>query len=365
MSILCYRFLSCYRFFLTVLLLYASCAPIAFSCESAFSPGVKELINFVREKDPQGERFGEIWEQRISEAMKARWTVEDVRKFLNAMKNRIGVEDTLKRIQTPSYFFQMDYKKFIEMVSVYEEYLGVAGVNQRLRRSLNGFHRGNAEEVRAIIAYLATRYFDVETSSSTIQAMMLNDLSSFSEANRSSLEEIVEYLKGYIVGANPSSTIKEMMEKSFIAFSRTNLRDLKPVVEYLKEYFDGANPGDTIQAMMKQSFIAFSRANLRDLKPLVEYLEGYIVGANPRDTIQEMMRKSFIAFSRANLKELVKVVGYLENLIGKEKVKAKLQADFNSFSSIKLAQLEELEKKWGPKKMKQHLEYNLRYLPTR
>ncbi len=326
MPILCYRFLSCYRFFLTVLLLYASCTPIAFSCESAFSPAGQEFINFAREHLPEGKRFGGMWEQRISEATNPRWKPEDVGKFLKEMKKRIGVEDTLKMIQSTTYFFRMDYASFTEMVGLYEAYLGAAGVNQHLRTRLNGFHRGNVKEIKAIIAYLK-RYFGVEASKSTIQAMMRSSLSSAYTVNLSRLEAAVEYLKEYIVGANPRFTI---------------------------------------QALMESNFESFYKANLSRLKEVVEYLEGYIVGANPRSTIKEMMEKSFIAFSRANLRELEKVVKYVESLIGKEKVKAKLQADLHSFSSITLAQLKKLEKKLGPEKMRQSLEmYNLQYLLLR
>ena len=105
------------------------------------------------------------------------------RVFLEKMEARIGVEQTLKRIQAPSYF-RMSYVNFKDIVSLYEEYIGVEGVTQRLNRSLGGFDKGNVEAVRAVITYLQIYFGGKEEGKLAIQQIMKKNLRGFSNANK-------------------------------------------------------------------------------------------------------------------------------------------------------------------------------------
>ena len=208
----------CIKGFILIIFVYSiSYAPLAFPCVLAFSSPGEVFINFAN-KNQGG--FGTVWEKKISQYLKkTNWTTEDAKSFLEALEARIGVENTLKRIKTPSYFGLTNYVNFKDRVRLYEEYIGVEGVTQRLNRSLNGFEKGSVEDIRATITYLQDYFGGKEESKLIIQQMMHRNLNGFSSIIKSELQETVKYLEGYM-GASYKSVIQEKMKKNLWAFSR-------------------------------------------------------------------------------------------------------------------------------------------------
>ena len=91
-----------------------------------------------------------------------------------------GVEDTLKRIKSVSYFSFMRFESFKERVDFFSGYIGEEGVKERLRKSLGGFHKGNIEEMRLVIEFIEA-YIGREG----VKERMKKDLEGFSRAKQS------------------------------------------------------------------------------------------------------------------------------------------------------------------------------------
>ena len=97
--------------------------------------------------------IGTEWEQKVKHALNG-WSVSSAVKLLNFLNERIGKENTLKRIKSLSYFQWMRWESFSRRVLLYEEYIGEAGINFRLLHSLGGFDRGSVDEIRQVIKFI-------------------------------------------------------------------------------------------------------------------------------------------------------------------------------------------------------------------
>ena len=172
-------------FFIYLFFLFVSFPIVSFACPESFSSDSiapdSSFVNFA--KKHLGETMGVRWEQRITDATK-KWSRKDIEDFLNFLQNRIGTEDTLKRIKSPSYFKLTSYKKFKERVFLYEEYIGKEGVTMRLRRSLGGFHIGEVSEIRDVIEYVVG-YIGVEET----KQRMKENLQGFSRLTPNQLKQ--------------------------------------------------------------------------------------------------------------------------------------------------------------------------------
>ncbi len=271
-----------HRFFLLIIFVYSiSYAPLVFPCVLAFSSPGEVFINFAN-KNQGG--FGTVWEKKISTYLKkGNWTAEDAKSFLEEMEARIGVKQTLKRIKTTSYFWMMSYVSFKDRVSLYEEYIGIDGVTKRLNRSLGGFDRGNVEDIRDVITYLHIYFGGKEgylgaspkPVKPVIHEMMQRSLVAFSSTSKSKIQEVIEYLEGYL-GVSSKPVIQEMMQRNLVAFSSTSKSKIQEVVEYVEGYL-GASSKPVIQRMMQNDFIGFEKATRSNLKDFAEYVKKIIL----------------------------------------------------------------------------------------
>ena len=250
-------------------------------CAGEFSP-VSVFVNFA--KDNLGESYsshlGPEWEGKLRSALKSRSTlkswssIDETEFFLLYLHDRIGLEETVKRIKAVSYFRFSGYEKFFDTVDFYESYIGGKKgeelVTLRLKRSLGGFfYKGSLEN----------------------------------------LEEVVKYIEGYI----GKEEVKESMKKDLQGFSKANFKELKRVVEYIEGYIGR----EEVKERMKKDLRGFSSANPEKLKEVVEYIEGYI----GREEVKERMKKNLQGFSGANPEKLKEVVEYIEGYIGREEMK--------------------------------------------
>ena len=199
--------------------------PFAFSCLSAFSSPGEVFIAFAKKNGKSyRESFGSVWEQKITNSLiKRKWTTTDAQSFLTEMKNRIGVEDTLKMIKLSSYFNMMTYQGFKNRVYFYERYIGFEGVTHRLRKTLGGFHIGNVGEIKLVIAYLEQYIGGKEEAKLATQEIMKNNLQAFTTAKLSELEKVVRLMSALI---GKEKVIKEI-QKSLYTFSLIKLKNIQ------------------------------------------------------------------------------------------------------------------------------------------
>ena len=129
--------------------------PVFLFSPLCFSKGGGVFVEFARwhlEKEYE-EKLGQSWEKKILKNAKS-WDEKESLQFLNFLKDQIGVEDTIKRIKSTSYFSNMRFESFKERVDFFSGYIGEEGVKERLRKSLGGFHKGNIEEMKVVIEFI-------------------------------------------------------------------------------------------------------------------------------------------------------------------------------------------------------------------
>ena len=114
----------------------------------------KVFIDFA--KKHKGENFeremGSQWEEKITESTQT-WTAKEATDFLDYVVGLIGVDLTLAKMRSASYFKYMHYSDFEEKVEFYrkEEYLGEEGVRKKLSQSLSGLHKGDLTDIKNTI----------------------------------------------------------------------------------------------------------------------------------------------------------------------------------------------------------------------
>ncbi len=204
-----------------VFILYFLLIPFqAFSliCQDSFSTG-SVFVQFAQKHIGKNwmDQMGAQWERRITHATR-HWSQKDAEDFLNFLQNRIGVEDTIKRMKSPSYFSIIRYQSFIARVSLYEEYIGESGVTIRLRKSLGGFEQGQVDEIRKVIEYVKN-YIGEEN----MKELMTRNLRGFSNAKLSELKQVVKFVEIHI-GTNLT---KEKMKRDLESFTRLTLNQLQ------------------------------------------------------------------------------------------------------------------------------------------
>ena len=290
------------RFFALFLALSPSVISLPFSHaqEQVFSSAGEVFISFAKENlgESWGQEMGVSWESRIIKNTTA-WGVEEAQNFLDYMVKRVGIEHTVKRIKSPSYFKGMRYASFKERVKLYEEYLGVSEVTYRLQRSLGGFHVGNMGEIRDFIKYITKYLGGGEEAEESIRQMMKSSLYAFSRAKTGEVKKFVKYMEEYMGGGEEAKeSIRQMMKNNLQAFSRAKTGEVKKFVEYVEEYMGGGEEAEeSIRQMMKSSLQAFSNAKTGKVKEFVEYVEKYMGGGEEaKESIRQMMKKQSSCF---------------------------------------------------------------------
>ncbi len=123
------------------------------------------------------------WETKVVTATRS-WNEPEMEAFLSFLEKRIGREEALKRIRSLSYFKDFRFKSFLERIRFYERYIGREGVNERLKRSLGGFHKNSVENIEANIKYIES-YIGKEE----VIKRMKKDLLGFSKLNLNQLKQ--------------------------------------------------------------------------------------------------------------------------------------------------------------------------------
>lgn len=236
------------RFFLLGILLFSSGA---FSCLQAFRTAKDDLLNakgksvsardvflsFAKEHlgGELAQKMGNKWPEQIARSV-TNWTPEEAKQFLQFLRNRIGEQDTIKRIKPSSYFSYMNYEAFIERVAFYDQYMGEQKMTIRLRKSLRGLDRGKVEEIRQVADFLKS-YIGKEK---TIQ-MMEQNLQVFSGAKFNRLKDMAKLIKSYL---GKKELIQRMNNAEDLRILSNNKpEELKPFLEYMENKFGGGAEG--------------------------------------------------------------------------------------------------------------------------
>ena len=217
------------------------------------------FINFARRHT--GEDFervmGANWVGKITEYTQA-WTANGATEFLDYLVSLIGVDLTLARIKTASYFFTMYYISFRKRVEFYraEEYLGEEGVKTKLRQSFNGFHTGHVENIKNTIQQIQNVIG--KKGIKEIFSKPKVNLGAFSVVY-TEITPIVNWLKDHGI---PRLEINEAIIRNPQAFTRGKVQNLKAIVKEIKnrvkEYGlpEGITLSDTkIEAKINEAII--------------------------------------------------------------------------------------------------------------
>ncbi len=95
---------------------------LAISCGEVFA-NKEVFISFAKKLRGEGyeKEFGTDWSQKVAENTK-HWTRMEVSQFMDFLNNRIGEENTLKRIEfISSGMVNVSFKEFMEMVKFYDQ----------------------------------------------------------------------------------------------------------------------------------------------------------------------------------------------------------------------------------------------------
>lgn len=190
--------------------------------------------------------MGKDWLEKITRAT-AKWSPEEAQKFLEFLRSRIGEENTIKRIKSTSYFPYMNYRSFMEKVTLYEQYIGEEGVTNRLHRSLGGFHKGQVNEIRSGVEFLKS-YIGEEM---TIQKME-QDLQVLSSIKSERLKLVVDLIEGYL----GKETMVQRVIKDLRVLSPLKSEDLQSNIEFTENYLGGgAEAKERVKEALQNYFV--------------------------------------------------------------------------------------------------------------
>ena len=97
-------------------------ASFSSSCEEVFA-NKEVFISFAKNLRREGyeKELGADWSQKVAENTK-HWNRMEVSQFIDFLSNRIGEENTLKRVESISYgMVNVSFKEFMEMVRFYDQ----------------------------------------------------------------------------------------------------------------------------------------------------------------------------------------------------------------------------------------------------
>ncbi len=227
----------------------------AFPSKKASSSATKKqvsagdiFLNFAKEQlgKEWTETMGKDWLEKITRAT-AKWSPEEAQKFLKFLRNRIGEENTIKRIKSTSYFPYMNYRSFMEKVTLYEQYIGEEGVTSRLQKSFGGFHKGQVNEIRSGVEFLKS-YIGEEM---TIQKME-QDLQVFSNIKSERLKLVVELIEGYLGKEEMVQRVSEDLR----VFARARFDELQPALESTEKLLGGGiQAKEQVKVVLQENLI--------------------------------------------------------------------------------------------------------------
>ena len=205
--------------------LLVSLEAVSQTCEKGFSAG-SVFVSFAQEKmgESWSKKMGMRWEKEITSATR-KWSKQEAKEFLNFLRARVETEEAVKVIKSIYDVERINYKVFIERFLLYEEYVGLMWLSSNVYRRLKIFHKGDTNEIRAVIKYMVG-YIGREAT----QNLMRGDLGIFCIVTLSNLKKVVEYMEDYI---GPKNT-KKLIKKDFIGFTK-QFSDVEKIVEDMKQ----------------------------------------------------------------------------------------------------------------------------------
>ena len=130
------------------------------------------------------------WRDRINKNAQ-NWDEDEARDFLDLLVSRIGIQNTLKRLQVVSFFHQTTYKSFRERLNFYEKEVGKEKVTSQLQTSLLTFAQGEVDEIEEGIQFLKIYMEDPLV----VKEMMMKKLKIFAYITKEKVEDFISVLE--------------------------------------------------------------------------------------------------------------------------------------------------------------------------
>ena len=257
------------------------------------------------------------WRREIIRKVRG-WPVEEARRFLKILTERLGVEGALNRLaRFLSYFpFTDPYthpqtnplSSFFERLSYYDSYMGEERTTAQLGRSLGGFASAGVEETRKLSSFLESHY----GSKDIVVWIMGRDLYEYSKTRRSQVEPVLRLLD-------------MCMGRRAVIDMSLGLRDDLP--HTVKKLYPRVTGGGEINLSQIGSGGRLRYLSLRKLKILQKILDPFIVkllsreytsiSLSERESAQRAVR-SFVSLSADNLFIIQKEIELFEEYVGQE-----------------------------------------------
>ena len=322
-------------------------------------------------------RSAKAWSEEIVLHSKT-WETEDAELFLNFLVEKIGVENTLKRMKTlPSLFGKgMNYQKFSDTYTILSHWAGKEAVIKKIKKSLNGFqyqfsedtvvyflnfYRNDKSDPRDMIELLKTSLADNNSEGVEVVIASLSDI--FDKKGRlgdfdikSFLSQLKEDFASLGVSADDASLFidfmsdylgswnltKTMMLKNFENFSQIDTGKFNEAVGWLKER--GISE-DIIKDTFRGSVKATYKVDKDKLEHITRHMQNFFGGDNAKakKDVDSMMLKNLSAFTQINTGKFDKVVVWLrEQSIPERIIKETFKENANAAYKADKEQLEHI-----------------------
>ena len=329
------------KFLLSVLLFFS--LPnwvLATSCEDVFA-SKKTFISFA--KKLRGEDYekelGTDWSQKVAENTK-HWNRMEVSQFIDFLSNRIGEENTLRRVESiSSIIVDISFSDFMSMVRSYDQIN--KDIIDTLMYSVFHFsdfmqnHIANKIETQELSRIIES-YFGGVSAAYIVGALSIHDV------NINEIKKAVYFVNSYtarhgIITDHPASRLNYFKEMIFLPSEKRIERGIKGGVlsilnnfselrEFIRLVFDevarmdreGTHFSDSRNRVLYSLKMAivdpflksfFSMAKIRNLVEIVRIIEEYI---EPSEIAKLMVRGEEIYL--ANPKHLIQVIKVLNQV---------------------------------------------------
>ncbi len=262
------------------------------------------FIDFAKTNlgDGYEKTVGAKWEEQIIYNTR-HWTVQDSQNFLSFLVNRIGLFNTIKRIQFSTYFIKLRFDSFIDRVQLYTKYIGEEAVNAMLKQSVYGFHTGKIDIIQSNIEFIRS-YIQLDK---TFNSIMQKSVGWLSVMSIKRLSAIIQFLENYL----SKNEIIWIMQRNIDGLSHANINKLKPVVHFLENYVSRSH----IAWIMKNNFESLT-GSFNKTKDNIEFLESYI----GKERVIILIKKHFYTLTQIKTHRLKEVTHFMEQEVGKKAV---------------------------------------------
>ena len=316
------------------------------SCESSvqtLQTFQSYISNVLREKD---KKLPSDFHRRINS-----WSSSEAQQFLDILSERIGNDQIVAFLQKRSSFFQnISYDTFIELLEFYEQYIGKEFFDKQLAEPshwLSIFDNYSLTNVQKKIETMEEVFGKEQTL-----RILRNDIRFAINILFYEIRSIYEF----VVELFGEDFTNKLMESEGHGFGLLRINRIKPVVKFLMEKIDLNT--EEMKLLFLQHLYELAEIQLIHLKSLIRTLILYI----GEEGVRYLIQKSFSAIYNISRKDIEPVVKFIEKYLGREGVGKRLQSGISSFNYIDIDTLKDLEKEWGKDKMRDNLEkYGLRH----